>query len=160
MGAYDNNTSNNNTNKGKNNNKGKGKQLDVVQTSPLSEADSTVSCPSQTPSATQAFWCTSDVQQKGLDHDTGRSDNHFLLSSTRRRSGAEYLLLDSGAQLHACPIKHPGQRGRLFDRGILEARWVRFKLPEGRTVRVLFHACHVRKTHYLFWLSRSTGVLE
>ena len=32
--------------------------------------------------------------------------------STRRQAGAEYLLLDSGAQLHACPIKYPGQKYR------------------------------------------------
>ena len=30
--------------------------------------------------------------------------------STRRQAGAEYLLLDSGAQLHACPIKYLGYR--------------------------------------------------
>ena len=27
--------------------------------------------------------------------------------STRRQVGAEYLLRDSGAQLHACPITNP-----------------------------------------------------
>ena len=30
--------------------------------------------------------------------------------STRRQAGAEFLLLDSGAQLHACPIAYPGQK--------------------------------------------------
>ena len=30
---------------------------------------------------------------------------------TRRQVGAEYLLLDSGAQLHACSITYPGQKG-------------------------------------------------
>ena len=30
-------------------------------------------------------------------------------------SGAEYLLLDSGAQLHACPITYPGQKIPLPD---------------------------------------------
>ena len=29
--------------------------------------------------------------------------------STRKQAGEEYLLLDSGAQLHACPIKYPGK---------------------------------------------------
>ena len=38
--------------------------------------------------------------------------------STRGQVGAEYLLLDSGAQLHACPIKYPGQKVPLLDRGI------------------------------------------
>ena len=32
------------------------------------------------------------------------------VSSIRRQAGAEYLLLDSGAQLHACPISYPGQK--------------------------------------------------
>ena len=32
--------------------------------------------------------------------------------STRRQAGAECLLLDSGAQLHACPITYPGQKYR------------------------------------------------
>ena len=35
--------------------------------------------------------------------------------STRRQAGAEYWLLDSGAQLHACPIKYPGQKVPLPD---------------------------------------------
>ena len=76
-------------------------------------------------------------------------------SSTRRQAGAKYLLLDSGAQLHGCPIKYPGQKVSLPDPGIHTAsgarlqhdggRLVTFKHPEGRTVRVLFHACDVRK---------------
>ena len=75
------------------------------------------------------------------------------VSSTRRQAGAEYLLLDSGAQLHACPIKYPGQQVPLLDPGIHTAsgarlqhdggRPVTFKLSEGRTIRVLFHACEV-----------------
>ena len=75
--------------------------------------------------------------------------------STRRQAGAEYLLLDSGAQLHACPIKYPGQQVPLFDPGIHTAsgarlqhdggRLVTYKPPEGRTIRVLFHACAVQK---------------
>ena len=75
------------------------------------------------------------------------------VSSTRRQAGAEYLLLDSGAQLHACPIKYPGQQVPLLDPGIHTASGVRlqhdggrpvtFILSEGRTIRVLFHACEV-----------------
>ena len=38
--------------------------------------------------------------------------------STGRQAGAEYLLLDSGAQLHACPITYPGQKIPLPDPGI------------------------------------------
>ena len=70
------------------------------------------------------------------------------LSSTRRQADAEYFLLDSGAQLHACPVVYPGQSIPLPDPGIRTAsgghlqhdgrRLVRFKLPEGRTSRVLF----------------------
>ena len=32
-----------------------------------------------------------------------------------------------------------------------------YKLPEGLTIRVLFHACAVQKTHIVSWLSRSAG---
>ena len=35
--------------------------------------------------------------------------------STGRQAGAEHLLLDSGAQLHACPITFPGQKIPLPD---------------------------------------------
>ena len=75
-----NNDSNNNKYKGKNYKKGKGKA-------------STLSYPSQTPSTSDALWCNPD----GI----------LGVSSTTRQAGAEYLLLDSGAQLHACPIKYP-----------------------------------------------------
>ena len=78
------------------------------------------------------------------------------VSPTRRQAGAEYLLLGSGVQLHACPIKYPGQIVPLPDPGIHTSsgaplqhyggRLVAFKLPEGRTIRVLFHACEVQKT--------------
>ena len=37
------------------------------------------------------------------------------LSFTMIQAGAEYVLPDSGAQLHACPIKYPGQRVPLPD---------------------------------------------
>ena len=69
---------------------------------------------------------------------------------------AEYLLLDSGAQLHACPIKYSGQnKVPLPDPGIHSAseaqlqhhggRMVTFELRDGRTIRVLLHACEVQK---------------
>ena len=40
------------------------------------------------------------------------------MSSKRKQAGAECLLLDSGAQLHACPITYPGQKIPLPDPGI------------------------------------------
>ena len=77
------------------------------------------------------------------------------VSFTRRQAVAEYLLHDSCAQLHACPIKYPGQKVPLFDPRIHTAsgarlqhdggRLVTYKLPEGWTIRVLFHACEVQK---------------
>ena len=39
-----------------------------------------------------------------MDHDPGRSNNRFTVIKSRP-AGAEYLLLDSGAHLRACPIK-------------------------------------------------------
>ena len=91
--------------------------------------------------------------------------------STRRHAGAEYLFLDSGAQLHACPITYPGQRIPLPDPGIHTAsgarlqhdggRLVTYKLPEGITIRVLFHACAVQRPILPLGcsLSRGTGVI-
>ena len=77
------------------------------------------------------------------------------VSFVRRQAGAEYLLLDGGAQLHACPISCPGQKIPLLDPGIHTARGARlqhdggrlvtYKPPEGRTIRVLFQACAVQK---------------
>ena len=74
---------------------------------------------------------------------------------TERQTGAEYLLLDSGTHLHACPITCPGQKILLPDPGIHTAngarlqhdggRLVTYKLPEGPTIRVFFHACAVQK---------------
>ena len=107
-GAYDNFTSNtSNTQKGKNHKKGIGKSehVDVVETNELSETASTVSYPSQTPSTIGALSCNSYMEQKGWIMGVTINSE----SSTKRQAGAEYLLLDSGAQLHACPIKYPGQ---------------------------------------------------
>ena len=141
------------TNKGKTNKKGtgKGKQVDVVETVESSETDSTVSYLSQTPTTFGALSCNSAIEHQGWI--MGVTIN--CLSSTRRQAGAECLLLDSGAQLPACPIKYRGQKVPLLDPGIHTAsgarfqhdggRLVTFKLPEGRTIRVLFHACEVQK---------------
>ena len=102
------------------------------------------------------------------------------LPSTRRQAGAEWLLLDRGAQLHACPIKYPGQKVPFLGPGIRTpsgarlqhdgGRLVSFKLPEGRTIRVLFHACEVQTpilslgcfAQQEFWsgLRADTGVLS
>ena len=72
--------------------------------------------------------------------------------STGRQAFAEYLLLDSGAQLHACPVTYPGQKIPLPNPAIHSAsgarlqhdggRLVTYKLPEGR---MIFHACAVQK---------------
>ena len=136
-GAYDNSTSNNsNPHKGKGHKKGKGKgkHVDVVETNQPAETASTVSYPSQTPSTIGELSCNSNVS-------TGVTINSV---STRRQAGAEYFLLDSGAQLHACPITYPGQKIPLLDPGIHTAsgarlqqdggRLVTNKLPEGRTI--------------------------
>ena len=125
-GAYDNSTCRN-TGKGKSKNigKGKGKHVDVVETEQPQ--------PLENSRAFQAW----------------------------TRGSCEYLLLDSGAQLHACPIPYPGQKIPLLDPGIHTAsgarlqhdggRLVTYKLPEGRTIRVLFHACAVQ---FFFCLGR------
>ena len=74
--------------------------------------------------------------------------------STRRQVDAECLLLDSGAQIHVCPIKYPGQKKccclmmeskRQVELDSDGGRLVTYRLPEGRTIRVLSHACAVQK---------------
>ena len=118
----------------------------------------------QTPSTIGELSCNSNVEPWIM----GVTINSV---STRRQAGAEYLLLDSGAQLHACPIKYPGQKVPLLDPGIHTAsgarlqhdggRLVTYKLPEGRTIRVLFHACAVQKPNLsLGCLPQQGGVLE
>ena len=84
------------------------------------------------------------------------------VSPIRSQAGAEYLLLDSGAQLHDCPITYPRQKIPLPDPGIHTAsgarlqhdggRLVTYKLPEGRTIR--------SETNSVSWPSRSAWVLE
>ena len=151
-GAYD-NCAHRNTGKGKSKNtgKGKGKHVDVVETEQHqpSETASTVSYPSQDPSVVGELSCVSNVDPWII----GVTINS--VSSTRRQAGAEYLLLDSGEQLHACPLTYPGQKIPLPDPGIHTAsgarlqhdggRLVTNKPPERRTIRVLFHVCAVQK---------------
>ena len=111
-GACDNSTYRN-TGKGKSKHtgKGKGKHVDVVETEQPqpSETASTVSYPSQDPSVIGELLCFSSVDPWTM----GVTVNSVL--STRRQAGAEYLVHDSGAQLHACPITSPGQRVPLPD---------------------------------------------
>ena len=66
-----------------------------------------------------ALSCNPDVEQKGWI--MGVTINS--VSSPRRQAGAEYLLLDSGAQLHACPINYSGQNVPLPDPGIPHNEW-------------------------------------
>ena len=105
-GAYD-NSAYRNTGKGKSKNtgEGKGKHMDVVETEQLqpSETASTVSYPSQGTSVVGELSCI-PTWIIGVTLNS--------VSSTRRQAGAEHLLLDSGAQLHACPLTYPGQRYR------------------------------------------------
>ena len=141
-----------NTGKGKSKNtgKGKGKHVEVVETEQLqsSETASTVSYPSQDPSVVGALSCISNV-------DPWIMDVTLNSVSSMGQVGADYLLQDSGAQLHACPLTYPGQKIPLPDPGIHTAcgarvqhdggRLVTYKLPEGRRIRVLFHACAVQR---------------
>ena len=120
--------------------KGKGKHVDVVETEQPqpSEAASTVSYPSQDPSLIEEFSCISNVDPWIM----GVTINS--VSSTRRQAGAEYLLLDSGAQLHACPITYPGKKIPLSDPGIHTASGTRLQQDGGRLV-----------TYRVFRLSRT-----
>ena len=151
-GAYDNSAYRNiGKGKSKKTGTGKGKHVDVVETEQLqpSETASTVSYPSQDPSVVGELSCISSVDPLIMCVTLGS------VSSTRGQAGAEYLLLDSGAQLHACSLMYPGQEILLLDPGIHTAIGARlqhdggplvtYKLPEGRTIRVLFHACAVQK---------------
>ena len=108
-----------------------------------------MSYPSHTPNKIGALSCGPEVEPWIM----GVTINS--VSSTRRQAGAEFSLLDSGAQLHACPLTYPGQKKTLLDPGSHTAngarlqhdggRLVTYKLPERRTIRVLFHACAVQK---------------
>ena len=89
----------------KNTGKGKGTHVDIVETEQLqpSETASTVSYLSQDPSVVGGI-SSVDPWNMGVTLNS--------VSSTRRQAGAEYLLLDSGAQLHACPLTYPGHKYR------------------------------------------------
>ena len=88
--------------------------MDVVETEQPqpSETASTVSYPSQDPSVVGELSCSSSVDPWII----GVTLNS--VSSVRRQAGAEYSLLDSGAQLHACPLTYPAQKIPLLDPGI------------------------------------------
>ena len=105
--------------KGKSEHTGKGKRQTrrVVETEQLqpSETASTVSYPSQDPSVVGELSCMSSVNPWIM----GVTLNS--VSSTRRQAGAEYLLPDRVAQLHACPLTYPGQKIPLPDPGIYTA---------------------------------------
>ena len=134
-GAYDN--SNNNTNKGK-----------KKQERARAKANSWTWCkrvrlPKQSQlcrirhrhrGTSEALWCNPDTQQKGWIMTLG-GGTLSSLSSTRRQAGAECLLLENGAQLHACPIEFPGQRIPLPDPGIHTACGVVLQHDGGRLVR-------------------------
>ena len=80
-----------------------------------------------------------------------------------------YKDLDSGAQLHACPIKYPGEKVPLPYPGIHSAsggrlqhnggQLVTYKLPEKTNNSSAFPLCS-SETNSTSWLSRSAGVLE
>ena len=55
-------------------------------------------------------------------------DNHIRVYK-ETKAGAEYLLLDSGAQRHACPIKYQVQQVPLLDPGIHTASGARLREP-------------------------------
>ena len=77
-------------------------------------------------------------------------DNQFRVN--RETSWCRVLTV---VQFDACPITYPGQKIPLLDPGIHTAsgarlqhdggRLVTYNLPEGRSFRVLFHACAVQK---------------
>ena len=139
-GAYDNSTFRN-TGKGKSKHtgNGKGKHVDVVETEQPQ--------PSETASNCVVSFARSECYWRTLVHfKRGPVDSWVwtlnFVSSIRRQAGAEYLLLDNGAQIHACPITYPGQKIPLPDPGIQNrtalgarlqhdgGRLVTYKLPE------------------------------
>ena len=88
------------------------------------------------------------------------------MSSVKRQAGAEYLLLDSGTQLHACPISYPRQKVPLLGPGIHITSGARLQHDVQTSRRTdnsnAFHACAVQKP--IFSLDRlpqqvGTGVI-
>ena len=69
-----------------------------------------------------------------MDHDlVGVTINSR--SSTTGKAGEEKLLLDNGAQQHACLVKYPVQRIQLLDLEIHTANGVRLQHDGGRLAR-------------------------
>ena len=83
--------------------------------------------PLQTQSTIGELLCTTNVEPWIM----GVTINSV---STGRQAGVEYLLLDTGAQLHACPITYPGQKIPLPDLGIHTASGARLQNDGGRLV--------------------------
>ena len=134
-GAHDNSTNDNsNTQKGKSHKshkkrKGKSKQVDVEETNQPSQIASTVSCPSQTPRTIGELSCNSNMEP----WITGVTINS--VSSTKRQGGAEYLLLDSGAQLSRMSDRSvQTKKVLLLDPGIHTASGARLQHDGGRLV--------------------------
>ena len=159
-GAYD-NSKQQHTERQEPQGKGKSKHVDVGEPNQLCEtastAASTESSPSQTPSTIGELSCTSNVEPWIM----GVTINSV---STGRQAGAEYLLLDSGAQLHACPIKHPGQKVPLPDPGLHSASGARLQHDGGRLVGQF--ECFSTRVQFrdqfcplVVSLSRGTGVI-
>ena len=91
------------------------------------------------------------------------------VSSTRREAGAEHLLLDSGAQLHACPLTYPGQRYRYLilestqqveqDYNTTEDDWSNFQKDEQSEYFSMRVQCRNQFCLLAVSLSRCTGVI-
>ena len=66
--------------------------------------------------------------------ERGTVDHGVTINSVSigTQAGADYLLLDSGAQLHACIITYPGQKILLPDPGIHTASSARLQHDGGR----------------------------
>ena len=80
--------------------------------------------------------------------------------STKRKTGAKCLLLDSCAQLHVRSIKYPGQKALVYP-GIHTVSGVRLKNDGGRLTTsklaqrnnssAFFHTCESQKIHPVSW---------
>ena len=99
--------------KGKVKGKSKGKTIDVTAILArvnLRTRHRSLSLPSQTPSAIDVIWCSSGERSDGQDGWVLTVDaTCHSLTSGLRPPGAEYMLLDSVAQIHACPIENGRQ---------------------------------------------------
>ena len=77
--------------------------------------------------------------------------------STGRQVGAGYLLLDSGAHLHACAITYPGQKIPLPEPGIPTGDIQTSRRTNSSSA---FPRVCISKTNSVSWPSRSAGVLH